>query len=267
MDKKVTYKIILFITLIFVLFIVYDIIEVINDVRTKEGFDVKKVAKDIGNGIMRPIKSGIEKSIGSVGKTVITALGTIGKALGSITTIGKAIANVGIQMANFFKKIAMMFPKLFTMIWTNIIEPLLGFFIGIGNVFIQLISILMKIVTKITDLPKCMPVFIASGIMGGIDGFYKAVVPGFIRDILSLIWQFAVIYPLWIMYYTLMIPLDFIVKIIFKFSIEKKINDFFKSDCNNFNVDKEVASMARGFTSAASNFMDKFGKMDFKSLL
>ena len=64
-----------------------------------------------------------------------------------------------------------------------------------------------------------------------------------------------------------MIPLDFIVKIIFKFSIEKKINDFFKSDCNNFNVDKEVASMARGFTSAASNFMDKFGKMDFNSLL
>ena len=266
MNEKVTYKILLFITLIFVLFIVYDIIEAVNDARTKEGFDIKKTAKSIGNSIIRPIKKGIEGSIGKIGKTVVIALQSIGKALGSIATIGKAIANVGIQMANFFKKIAMMFPKLFTMIWKNIIEPLLGFFLAIANIFIQLISIIIKIVTQITSLPKCMPFLIASGIMGGIDGFYKAVVPGFIRDILSLIWQFAVTYPLWIMYYTVLIPLDFIVKIIFKFSIEKKFNNFFKTDCNNFNIEKEVASMARGFSRAASNFMNKFGKIDFKSL-
>ena len=266
MDENLTYKMILFITLFFILFIVYEIIEAINDARTKEGLDIKKTAKDIGNSIISPIKKGIEGSIGRVTGTVVTALSAIQKALGSITAIGKAIANIGVQIAMFFKKVAMMFTSLFTMIWKNIIEPLLGFFLGIGNVFLQLIKILLKIVTKITDLPKCMPVLIASGIMGGVNGFYKAIVPGFIRDILSLIWEFAVIYPLWAMYYAILLPLDLIVKIIFKFSIEKKFNDFFKNNCNNFNVDKEVSSMARGFTKAATNFMKNYGKMDFSKL-
>ena len=116
------------------------------------------------------------------------------------------------------------------------------------------------------ELPKCMPVYLFGGIMKGVDGFYKAIVPGFIRPIFSLIWQVVVTYPLWIMYYILLLPLDYIVMLVFKFSIAKQVNDFFSTKCYNFNVDKETSSMARGFTSAASNFVNKFGKMDFSKL-
>ena len=159
-----------------------------------------------------------------------------------------------------------MFENFFKMIFKGIIQPLLGFFVAIGNVFRQLIEILLKIVQKIVELPKCMPVFMAAGMKDSFRAVYKLIIPSWIRDIISLIWLYIVTYPLWVMYKIFVVPLDFILNAIFGVSIEKTFNDLFKNECYNFNVDKQVASMAGGFTSAATNFTKNFGKMDVSKL-
>ncbi len=266
MDENLTYKIILLITLFLVLFLVYEIVEEINDARTKEGFNPEKIAKKIGNDIMSPIKKGIEGTIGKIAGTVTKAIGSVGKALESIETIGKAIANVGVQIGGFIVRVGKMFENFFKMIFKGIIQPLLGFFVAIGNVFNQLIKILLLIVDKIIELPKCTPVFIADGMKGSFRAVYKLIIPSWIRDIISLIWLYVITYPLWVMYKIIVVPLDFILNAIFGFSIEKTFYDLSKNKCYNFNAHKEVASMGKGFTSAATNFTKNFGQMDVSKL-
>jgi len=267
MDENLTNKLILLITLFLVLFLTYEIVEDINDTRTKEGFSVEGIAKKIGNDIMSPIKKGIEATVGKIAGTVTKAIDSIRKALGDIETIGKAIKNVGIQIGDFFKKVGYAFEKLGTMLYKGIIAPLLGFFEAIGNVFVQLIKILMLIIDKIIELPKCMPVFIGAGMKGAFIAFYKLIIPSSIRDIISFIWLYTVTYPLWIMYKIFVVPLDYIVNAIFGYSIEKTFYDFFNNTyCYNFNARKEVESMGKGFTSAADNFTKNFGKINISDI-
>jgi hypothetical protein len=265
MDENLTYKIILIITLFLVLFVIYEIIEE-RVMAEKEGFDVGKIAKDMGNQIISPIKKGLENSIGTIGKGVVTTISKVDEGVGKISLLGKAVVNIAAQIAAFFKKVGMMFENLAKMLFTSIIQPLLGFFVAIGNVFAQLIQILLKIIAKIIDLPKCIPVYMFAGIKSGANGIYKLIVPGYIRDVFSFIWLYTVTYPLWVMYNAILKPLDYIVMLIFKFSIENTFNNFFSNKCNNFNVDSQLNSMAGGFTSAATNFTNKFGKIDFSKL-
>lgn len=258
------YKIILIITCIFILFLIYEIVDDIE--KKRENFDIKKEAKKIGNSILNPITSGIKKSINTVSGGVTKAIKSVGDGLKKISVIGKAIANMAKQIGEFFIKVGKAFAKIGTIIYTGIIKPLLGFFLAIGNVFVQLLKILMVIVGKIISLPNCMPVYLFGGFISGVEAFYKAVVPGWIRDILSYVYKFMIEIPLWIAYYTIVLPIDFFTVLLFKFSLAKFVNGLFSTKCYNFNVDKQVKSMGNGFTNAAKNFSKNFGKMNFSDI-
>ena len=72
--------------------------------------------------------------------------------------------------------------------------------------------------------------------------------------------------PLWIAYYTIFLSIDFFTVLIFKFSLAKFVNGLFSTKCYNFNVDKQVKSMGNGFTNAAKDFKNNFGKMNFSDV-
>ena len=261
MNNDFLYKIILIITCVFIVFLVYEIVD--NIEKEREAFDVKKEAKKIGDSILKPITSEINNSVSTIGNGITKITGKVGEGLKKVSVIGKAITNVAKQVGEFFGKIGKAFQKIGVIIYNGIIKPLLGFFLAIGNVFVQLLSILMKIIDKIIQLPNCMPVFMVGGAIDGANSFYKAIVPSWIRDILSLVYRFMIEFPLWVMYYTIALPLDIVTNLILKFSIINYISGFFKTKCYGFDVDKQVKSMGNGFTNAANDFKKNFGKLNF----
>ena len=264
MNDNLIYKIILLITCVFIIFLIYEIIDEIE--KNREGFDIKKEAKKIGNSILSPIEKGLKKSIDKVGGGITKAVKKVGQGIKKIDTVGKAIVNVAKQVGNFFVKVGKAFAKIATVIYTGIIKPLLNFFLAIGNVFIQLITILMKIIMKIIQLPKCMPVYLFGGFYDGIISFYKAVIPGPLRDFIGLLWMCFITFPLWILYYVVAFPIDLMTKYFLGWSILNIFSGFFSTKCYDFDVEKNVKSMGNGFTSAASSFKKNFGKMDFKGI-
>jgi hypothetical protein len=85
-------------------------------------------------------------------------------------------------------------------------------------------------------------------VYASINAIYQAIIPGFIRDILSFIYD-----------YTLHIPVSFIAWL---FEVDK-----WWDKCFNFNVDEQVNSIKDKFDQVGPAFKNSFGKMDFKDLI
>jgi hypothetical protein len=117
-----------------------------------------------------------------------------------------------------------------------------------GHMFVMIGEIAMTVIDKIKTLPNCSALYMFKSMYASINAIYQAIIPGFIRDILSFIYD-----------YTLKIPVSFIAWL---FEIDK-----WWDKCFNFNVDDKVNSIVDKFDQVGPAFKNSFGKMDFKDLI
>lgn len=228
----------------------------------KEGLDVKSIAKDVVNGAIKPIETSVNKAVAESTSGINDTINQIKKGLDKVTVIEKSVNKSLGTVSNISSKIGGIFPKLAAILNNGIVVPITGIFAAIGNVFQQLVLILLEIANKIVGLPYCIPVYMIDGGVQTIGSIYKLIIPGWIRSIFSLVYSMFVEFPLWILYCLFVYPVEFI----FGWDFEKWISSMFKSSCYKFDVNKQIKSMGTGFTNAAKNFSSNFGKMDFSKV-
>lgn len=226
-----------------------------------EGFNIAGEAKKIGKQIISPIERGLKKTIAKVASGVTKLANSIGNALKQIGTVKNAIVGMIRKIANFFKKVGMAIGRIGVIIYNGIIKPMAGFFIALGNMFVQIALILFEIIKKIISLPNCMPIYMYYGGKAAANTMYKQYVPGPLRWVISMLFL-VITLPL---YYFVILPLELVLNI-FGTSIIKPYNNLFKTNCYKFDVKPKVNSMKNGFVNAAKNFSRAFGKMDWGSI-
>jgi phage-related protein len=130
----------------------------------------------------------------------------------------------------------------------GIVTPFITLFEALGNMFVMIGDIALKVIDKIKSLPNCSILYMLQSVFAVIDKVYKGILPGFLRDIMSTIYK-----------YTLKIPLETI-------SDWLRLTEWWDK-CLSFNVDEEVNSIRDKFKEVGPAFRNSFGKMDFKDLI
>ena len=130
----------------------------------------------------------------------------------------------------------------------GLVDPFMTLFEAMGHMFVMTGNIVMKIIDKIKTLPNCSILYIFQSVYATVNAIYKAILPGFIVDIMSTIYT-----------YTLKILVDFISWL---FGLDE-----WWDKCLSFNVDDEVNSIKDKFDQVGPAFKNSFGKMDFKDLI
>ena len=258
MELSNNYVILILFLIVFLSIIIH--LQKVKDYET-EGFNVAKTAKKIGQSIINPIAKGLKKTVAKVAGGVTSLVRTVGNGIKQITSVKNGLIGMIRKIGDFFKKVIMVIPRIGIVIYNGIIKPIGGFFVALGNTFVQIALILWKIIQKIISLPNCMPVFMYHGGQAAGKTMYRQMIPGPIRYAISFMYM-AITLPL---YYFMILPLELVLNL-FGTSIIKPFNDLFKTDCYNFNVKGNLNSMKNGFVDAAKFFSKSFGKINFASI-
>lgn len=258
MELSNNYVILILFLIVFLSIIIH--LQKAKDYET-EGFNVAATARKIGQSIINPIANGLKKTVAKVAGGITSLVRTVGNGIKQIASVKNGLLGMIKQIGDFFKKVIMVIPRIGIVIYNGIIKPIGGFFVALGNTFVQIALILWKIIQKIISLPNCMPVYMYHGGKAAGNTMYKRIIPGPIRWIISIMFM-VITLPL---YYFMILPLELVLNI-FGSSIVKPFNDLFKTDCYNFNVKDNVKSMTGGFVGAAKNFSKSFGNMNFASI-
>ena len=151
----------------------------------------------------------------------------------TMNTVTQKFESVFIQFGDIFNK--------------GIIEPILTLFKGIGNIFEQIFNILIEISNKIISLPNCIGTYIMKESINTFNFAYNKIIPTFIRNILSFIYK-----------YTLMYVFEFIGYITgYDKSVQK---------CYGFNISSEVDNINSSLKTINTSFKNDFGQLDFSKI-
>lgn len=266
---------------------------------SQEGLSISGTAKKIGKSLINPVKKSVNNSVKSVKRIAteagngVTEIG--GKVDNTIDNIGKVITQTATKTANqageqmtkqikgltnkiegvgnmvtsqittFTSKLSKMFKQFGVIIYSGIVLPLITFFAGFGEIFVQLFQVIMKIVEKIVMLPLCLPLYMISGAMEMATSIYKWITPSFIQNTISFVKKWIVNPILKILFYIVIYPMEFILNL-FGVSILNVFKGSFFNKCFSFNVNEQLKAMGKAFKKMAQNFAKTFGRMDFTKL-
>jgi DNA-binding ferritin-like protein (Dps family) len=194
--------------------------------KKREGFNPAKEIKKIVKRIKKT-----EKAVGKIPK--------------QMENMGKKIQKNTVDI--FTNKLKSIFTQIGDMFNEGLIKPLTTLFTAIGNVFVQLFSILKKIGSKIASLPGCIIVYAIQSTIDTIFFIYRKITPKFIRDNISFIYK-----------YTFRYIFDFIGWVTGYTAVVKK--------CYGFDVSNEVDKMGAGFKNAQKSFTNNFGNLNFSKI-
>jgi predicted PurR-regulated permease PerM len=187
----------------------------------------------------------ITKGISEVTNTV----GEIPKEINNISNkLNEEMQEMGRQIENkVLGKITSIFTQIGDMFNEGLIKPLGTLFTAIGNVFVQLFSIIKMIGNKIGSLPGCIIIYAIQSTIDTMFFVYRQITPSFIRSNLSIVYK-----------YTLGYIFDFIGWLTGYTAAVKS--------CYGFNVSDEVDKINSGFKNAQQSFANNFGKLDFSKI-
>ena len=145
------------------------------------------------------------------------------------------------KFTSFFSQIGDIFQN-------AIIQPILAFFIGIADIFVQLFNLLKMIADKIESLPTCIPFYIFDTITSFIINTIKNILPSFIFNFFNNLYNLTLgVIVVWI--------LDFI--------------GWTDADqrCYSFNTDSEISKMRDDAENIGNSFTSGFGDINFTQLI
>jgi hypothetical protein len=197
-------------------------------------------------------REGFQDDLNKIVKGINEVTNTVGEIPREISNVSnkltKQVEDMGEQIENrILGKIKSIFTQIGDMFNQGLIIPLGTLFTAIGNVFVQLFSIIKMIGNKIASLPGCVIIY---GIQSTIDTMffvYRQIVPSFIRSNLSIVYNYTFGYIFefigWLTGYTAAVK-----------------------SCYGFNVSDEVDRINAGFNNAQKSFANNFGKLDFSKI-
>ena len=144
------------------------------------------------------------------------------------------------KFTSFFTQIGNIFQN-------AIIQPILAFFMGIGDIFLQLFNILKMIADKIGSLPNCIPFYIFDTITSFIISTIKKILPTFIFNFFNNLYNLTLgVIVIWF--------LDFI--------------GWTDADrrCYAFNTDSEISKMKDDTENIGNTFTSGFGDINFSNI-
>jgi hypothetical protein len=195
--------------------------------------DIGKMTDDVKN--ISKMADSIPDKINNLSKTIDNKFVEFEKKVESQTT--NIVTN---KIKSVFEQIGAIFNE-------GLITPITILFNGIGNIFVQIFSILNLIVNKIITLPTCMFTYMMVEFFNTLYGIYRWIMPTTLANIISTIYS-----------YTLKVFVDFFM---YFFGIDAKIQK-----CYGFNVNKEIDSMNSQFKNINTSFKQDFGKLDFSKI-
>ena len=144
-------------------------------------------------------------------------------------------------------KFTSFFTRLGDIFQNAIIQPILAFFMGIADIFVQLFNILKMIADKIGSLPSCIPFYIFDTITSFIISTIKKILPTFIFNFFNNLYNLTLgVIVIWI--------LDFI--------------GWTDADrrCYAFNTDSEISKMKDDTENIGNSFTSGFGDINFSDI-
>jgi hypothetical protein len=196
--------------------------------------DVTSVVGKLPNEINN-VSTKLTKQITDIGSKIEKKTEEMGKEIEK-----KTVNVITVKLKSIFTQIGDMFNE-------GLIMPLLTMFTGIGNVFMQIFSIIKMIGNKIASLPGCIIVYAIQSTIDTIFYIYRKLIPDFVRSGLSFIYN-----------YTFRYLFEFIGYI-------TGYTDAVKS-CYGFNVSTEVNKMNSTFNNIQKTFKDNFGNLNFSKI-
>jgi CII-binding regulator of phage lambda lysogenization HflD len=201
-----------------------------------------KFTSNINNSIKNIQK--IDNNVKQIDNELTKSTNDIKNFGNEIEKIGKSIEEIPKQIdETVLGKFNKFFTQLGDILNNGIIKPLETLFIGLGNVFVQIFSILMLIGNKIITLPGCIFYYIFDGIFAAIYGIYKLILPTFLMK-----W---VINP---------------IASVFNWFLDLFGYNKASRRCRAFNIKQEVRNMDDEFKQIDKSFKKDFGKLDFSKI-
>lgn len=229
----------------------------------KIGDFVKEIPKEISGiaddikGVANTVDDAVKSSANAITDSVDTVKNEVTGGIKTIeNTTEKIVGEIDDKLMNFLKevervtteivigKITSFFNQLAEIFNEGIIRPFKTLFYGIGNIFVTIFEIIKMIANKIASLPNCILPYMINGILDGIAGINRKIMPAIIRDIS---WK------------------------IYEPTVGKLVNNIadmigytaVMNRCYAFDVDTKVDDMDHELNKISSAFEDGFGKMDF----
>ena len=164
------------------------------------------------------------------------------KEVNTMTTT--VASNVNTTMVNKFGSV---FTQIGAILKKGIVDPILAFFTGIVQIFVQLFNIIKTVADKIASLPNCIPFYIFDATSSAIVGFFKNFLPGFIFDFFKNIYN-----------WTLGIFVNWFWNFVGWDDAGQR--------CYNFSIDSEISKMDQVTKDIGNSFKSGFGKINFSQL-
>ena len=242
----------------------------------KEGFDVlgdinntinniKNVANSIPNEV-RNIGNSIKNTENLITNSVNSATGSINNTFNGVksemnqgfdkvkNTTTQVTKEIEDKLVKFGKeveqktndlvinKIKSFFDQLGNILEIIFVVPFKTLFIGIGDIFLQVFSIIRMIGDKIVSLPNCIFTYGIKSFTDSVQSGYRYIMPTFIRNIITSIYNLLF---KWLV--------DYILRVIgYTASVER---------CYGFNVNEKVDNMNNTLKNISRTFNDSFGKV------
>jgi hypothetical protein len=274
----------LFLLILLAYIVTYCIVDIITDkLYVKEPIvgSINRAIRDIGN-VGRDIGRIPGKVAHETRRTVNSVEKTGSKVGGDIKNLGNKVdsgVNKAIQETNkmskhidsklnwflkevenqtkdiVFNKIVEFFKLFGAALKRGIIDPIFGLFIGLGNVFMIILSIFKMIGDKIISLPSCVIWYVFYSIGSIIYSVMKAIMGKTIMGWFDWTWKQIV----W--------PFDKINTLILKkwlgidlWYLHNSVNN----KCYKFPIDKKGKQMGNEFNKIGNNFANSFGQIEFR---
>ena len=196
------------------------------------------------NGTINTAINGVHTQINQVKSTVSQVEGevvSLSKKLESeikrvidkiqciVTQVANAIANLAKQIGN------------------AIVKPIIALFKGIGDIFVQIFTILQALANKIASLPGCIPFYMIDTCNSIFQNIIRRFIPGFILDFFNTIYN-----------WTLGIFVKWFLNFIGWNDADQK--------CYNFNVNSEIQQMSKNLQNIGNAFTSSFGSITLPSI-
>jgi predicted PurR-regulated permease PerM len=226
--------------------------------KSTEGFNVNDIDNmfDSVKGITKSVNA-IPNEINKIGTKLETQTNKLGKEIEDKTQkMGKQIEEKTKKMGEEIEaktinvlvvKLKSIFTQLGDIFNDSIISPIITLFNNIGNIFIQIFGILQEIGNKIVSLPGCLLTYAITETLNTFFYFYRTILPKFIRDIFTNIYNFT-------------------FKYVFNFIGSISGYDKSYDRCYGFNISNEVNKINSNLTNINAAFKKDFGNLDFSKI-
>jgi hypothetical protein len=234
--------------------------------------EVTKVADEAGNVIEKEfnkIKDEVEDMANEVAEFAEEAIGEIEKEM---TKIIDTIEKIPDQVVNLANDIFGEFlPKIFNQGWKefkkHVIDPIIGFFEDVGEIFNKVGDVVMEIIETIANLPGCIPIYAFDAGWEVAIATLKTILPGWLKGIIRTINRY-IVQPIIIPFINLCLrAMKFILEI-FGFQFDFDALSKQKAKCYDFGpLDEVFKAFKEFFETVFDGLKDIFKFIPFDKII